>query len=105
MGLFPEIPAFPAFPEIPENSPKKAKPFKLKSVVRFAWINCLETAGTTETAGTAETTERIFDTLFRCRLFRLCGLCGLKKNLPKRETQFLVRRAQSATLGEKGDDG
>ena len=115
MGLFPEIPAFPAFPEIPENSPKnspkKAKPFKLKSVVRFAWINCLETAGTTETAGTArtaktaETTERIFDTLFRCRLFRLCGLCGLKKNLPKRETQFLVRRAPSATLGEKGDDG
>ena len=36
LGLFPEIPAFPAFPEIPENSPKKAKPFKLKSVVRFA---------------------------------------------------------------------
>ena len=36
MGLFPEIPAFPAFPEIPENSPKKAKPFKLKSVVRRA---------------------------------------------------------------------
>ena len=26
-------------------------------------------------------------------------------NLPKRETQFLVRRAPSATLGEKGDDG
>ena len=102
MGLFPEIPAFPEIPEIPENSPKKAMPFKLKSVVRFAWINCLETAGTTETA---ETTERIFDTLFRCRLFRLCGLCGLKKNLPKRETQFLVRRAPSATLGEKGDDG
>ena len=99
MGLFPEIPAFPAFPEIPENSPKKAKPFKLKSVVRFAWINCLETAGT------AETTERIFDTLFRCRLFRLCGLCGLKKNLPKRETQFLVRRAPSATLGKNAVDG
>ena len=33
MGLFPEI---PAFPEIPENSPKKAKPFKLKGMVRFA---------------------------------------------------------------------
>ena len=32
------------------------------------------------TAETTETTERIFDTLFRCRLFRLCGL---KKNLPK----------------------
>ena len=68
MGLFPEIPAFPAFPAFPENSPKKAKPFKLKSVVRFARINCLETAGTTETA------ESIFDTQFRCRLFRLCGL-------------------------------
>ena len=70
MGLFPEIPAFPEIPEIPENSPKKAKPFKLKSVVRFTRINCLETAGTTEIAGTAGTTERIFDTLFRCRLFR-----------------------------------
>ena len=83
MGLFPEIPAFPEIPEIPENSPKKAKPFKLKSVVRFARINCLETAGT------AETTERIFDTLFRCGLFRLCGL---KKHHTKRETQISCQK-------------
>ena len=41
MGLFPEIPAFPAFPEIPENSPKKAKPFKLKSerICEFLWVS------------------------------------------------------------------
>ena len=31
LGLFPEIPIIPAFPEIPENSPKKAKPFKVKT--------------------------------------------------------------------------
>ena len=33
-----------------------------------AEVNYLETTGTAETARTA---ERIFDTLFRCRLFRL----------------------------------
>ena len=58
-------------------------------------------AETTGTAETTETTENIFDTLFRCGPFRLCGLCGLKKNLTKRETQFLARRGQMQRSAKK----
>ena len=36
-------------------------------------------AETAETAGTAGTAESIFDTQFRCRLFRLCRLSFSKK--------------------------
>ena len=64
--------------------------------MNFAIKVRVETTGTT---GTAETTERIFDTLFRCRLSRLCRLFFSKKatpfnntNLTTRETKFLVRR-------------
>ena len=49
-------------------------------------------AETTGTAETTETTENIFDTLFRCGPFRLCGLCGLKKNLTKRETPISCQK-------------
>ena len=41
------------------------------------------------------------DTLFRCRLFRLSRLCRLKKDLTKRETQFLVRRGQICSIAKE----
>ena len=59
-------------------------------------------AGTTGTTGT---TERIFDTLFRCGLFRLYGLCGLRKNLTKRETPISCQKGLDLALTRKLADG
>ena len=45
------------------------------------------------------------DTLFRCGLFRLCGLCGLKKNLTKRETPISWEKGLDLALTRKLADG
>ena len=57
-----------------------------------AEINSLETAETAETAERAERAERIDDTLFRCCLFRLVCLCGLKKTPLAPQPKFLGRK-------------
>ena len=55
-------------------------------MVRFAReVDYLET---TETTGTAGTTESIFDTQFRCRLFRLSRLCRLSFSKKQRFLTF-----------------
>ena len=62
-------------------------------------INYLKTTGTTGT------TERIFDTLFRCGLFRLYGLCGLRKNLTKRKTPISCQKGSDLALTRKLANG
>ena len=39
------------------------------------------------------------DTLFRCDLFRLCGLCGLKKTSPSARPNFLSEGHTQPILG------
>ncbi len=45
------------------------------------------------------------DTLFRCGLFRLCGLCGLKKNLPPARDPISCQKGADLALTRKLADG
>ena len=49
-----------------------------------------ETKETTETTETTETAEGIFDTQFRCRLFRLCCLFRPQKKTQKSQRLLTI---------------